>query len=87
VACHGRFQEALACDLGGFPCVSEMESVTEFGVDFTGIVVVEAAEGQAVVEENAAIADVESVKADSVFLANRNIVSVRDSVERVVERW
>ena len=36
----------------------EVEAVAEFGVDLAGIVVVEAAEGEAVVEQDAAVGDV-----------------------------
>ena len=36
----------------------EFEAVAEFGVDLAGVVVVEAAEGEAVVEQDAAVGDV-----------------------------
>jgi hypothetical protein len=46
-----------------------MKTVAEFGVDSPGIVVVEAAEGQAVVQQDAAIRDIERVQAHDLFLS------------------
>jgi hypothetical protein len=43
-------------------CGSEFEAVAEFGVDLAGVVVVEAAEGDAVVEQDAIVADVDGVQ-------------------------
>ena len=37
----------------------ELEAVAEFGVDLAGVVVVEAAEGEAVVEQDAVVGDVD----------------------------
>lgn len=37
----------------------ELEAVAEFAVDLAGVVVVEAAEGDAVVEQDAIVADID----------------------------
>jgi hypothetical protein len=47
----------------------ELEAVAEFGVELAGVVVVEAAEGEAVVEEYSGVAYVQGVEGDGEALA------------------
>jgi len=47
----------------------ELEAVAEFGVELAGIVVVEAAEGEAVVEEDSGVAYVQGVEGDGEVFA------------------
>jgi len=47
----------------------ELEAVAEFGVELAGVVVVEAAEGEAVVQQRAGVAYVEGVEGEGVAAA------------------
>ena len=47
----------------------ELEAVADFGVELAGVVVVEAAEGQGIVEQHTGIADVQGVDGEGVVLA------------------
>jgi hypothetical protein len=48
---------------------SELEAVAKFGVELAGVVVVEAAEGEAVIQQHAGVAYVECVHGDGVSAA------------------
>ena len=57
-----------------------MESIAEFAVDFAGVIEVEAAEGEAVVEQHAAVGYVEGGEADGEAFSPKLLPMARSKV-------